>query len=108
MIAAAGLRKFHGTTASLISTPMPRWPYDCRHRFVFNTRRQEFVRITDEIAAIVKRSGVMVKTTCWSAMHITSGASSTKRGLIHDFRRGSRSSRWRVSTIAIIRRGRQR
>ena len=40
----------------------------------FNTRkRQEFVRITDEVAAIVKTSGVAEGIALVSAMHITSG-----------------------------------
>ena len=54
----------------------------------FNTRkRQEFVRITDEIAAIVKRSGVKEGTVLVSAMHITSGVyvNDWEDGLIHDF-----------------------
>jgi secondary thiamine-phosphate synthase enzyme len=55
---------------------------------VFSTRkRQEFVRITDEIAAIVKRSGVKEGTVLVSAMHITSGVyvNDWEDGLIHDF-----------------------
>ena len=55
---------------------------------VFNTRkRQELVRITDEIAAIVKRSGVKEGTVLVSAMHITSGVyvNDWEDGLIHDF-----------------------
>jgi secondary thiamine-phosphate synthase enzyme len=55
---------------------------------VFNTRkRQEFVRITDEIAAIVKRSGVKEGTVLVSAMHITSGVyvNDWEDGLIQDF-----------------------
>ena len=54
----------------------------------FNTRkRQEFVRITDEIAAIVKKSGVKDGTVLVSAMHITSGVyvNDWEEGLIHDF-----------------------
>jgi thiamine phosphate synthase YjbQ (UPF0047 family) len=40
----------------------------------FNTkRRQEFVRITDEVAAIIKRSGVQEGMALVSAMHITAG-----------------------------------
>src|SRR5689334_16278973 len=40
----------------------------------FNTKqRQEFVRITDEVAAIVKKSGVQDGLALVSAMHITSG-----------------------------------
>jgi len=55
---------------------------------VFNTRkRQEFVRITDEIAAIVKTSTVKDGTVLVSAMHITSGVfvNDWEDGLIHDF-----------------------
>ena len=55
---------------------------------VFNTKkRQEFVRITDEIAAIVKRSGVKEGTVLVSAMHITSGVyvNDWEDGLIQDF-----------------------
>ena len=54
----------------------------------FNTRkRQEFVRITDEIAAIVKKSRVKDGTVLVSAMHITSGVyvNDWEEGLIHDF-----------------------
>jgi thiamine phosphate synthase YjbQ (UPF0047 family) len=40
----------------------------------FNTKkRQEFVRITDEVSAIVKRSGVKDGMALVSAMHITAG-----------------------------------
>src|SRR5205085_9852176 len=40
----------------------------------FNTKkRQEFVRITDEIAAAASKSGVREGTVLVSAMHITSG-----------------------------------
>ena len=54
----------------------------------FNTRtRQEFVRITDEIAAIVEKSGVREGMVLVSAMHITSGVfvNDWEDGLIHDF-----------------------
>ena len=54
----------------------------------FNTRkRQEFVRITDEIGAIVKKSGVKDGTVLVSAMHITSGVyvNDWEDGLIQDF-----------------------
>ena len=38
----------------------------------FNTtQRQEFIRITDEVRAIVKRSGVREGMVLVSAMHIT-------------------------------------
>ena len=54
----------------------------------FNTKtRQEFVRITDEVAAIVARSGVTDGMVLVSAMHITSGVyvNDWEDGLIHDF-----------------------
>jgi secondary thiamine-phosphate synthase enzyme len=54
----------------------------------FNTRkRQEFVRITDEIAAIVKKSGVAEGFALVSAMHITAGVfvNDWEDGLIQDF-----------------------
>ena len=54
----------------------------------FNTkRRQEFIRVTDEVAAIVKKSGVTDGTVLVSAMHITSGVyvNDWEEGLIHDF-----------------------
>jgi len=55
---------------------------------VFNTKkRQEFIRITDEIAAIVQKSGVREGTVLVSAMHITAGVyvNDWEDGLIHDF-----------------------
>lgn len=54
----------------------------------FNTKkRQEFVRITDEIAGIVKKSGVQEGIVLVSAMHITAGVfvNDWEGGLIHDF-----------------------
>ena len=54
----------------------------------FNTKkRQEFIRITDEIASIVGKSGVQDGTVLVSAMHITSGVyvNDWENGLIHDF-----------------------
>jgi secondary thiamine-phosphate synthase enzyme len=54
----------------------------------FNTRKkQEFVRITDEVAAIVKTSGVADGIVLVSAMHITSGVyvNDWEDGLILDF-----------------------
>jgi secondary thiamine-phosphate synthase enzyme len=54
----------------------------------FNTRqRQELIRITDEIAAIVQKSGVTDGTVLVSAMHITAGVfvNDWETGLIHDF-----------------------
>jgi thiamine phosphate synthase YjbQ (UPF0047 family) len=54
----------------------------------FNTKkRQEFIRITDEVAAIVKTSGVVDGTVLVSAMHITSGVyvNDWEDGLILDY-----------------------
>ena len=55
----------------------------------FATRkRQEFIRITDEIGAIVTRSGVKDGMALVSAMHITSGVyvNDWEEGLIDDFK----------------------
>ena len=54
----------------------------------FNTKkRREFVRITDEVADIVKKSGVGEGIALVSAMHITAGVyvNDWEDGLIHDF-----------------------
>ena len=54
----------------------------------FNTRHaQEFIRITDDIAAIVKKSGVRDGMVLVSAMHITAGVyvNDWESGLIDDF-----------------------
>ena len=54
----------------------------------FNTRKkQEFVRITDEIAAIVETSTATEGIALVSAMHITSGVyvNDWEDGLINDF-----------------------
>jgi secondary thiamine-phosphate synthase enzyme len=54
----------------------------------FNTRkRQEFVRITDEINAVVRKSGVHDGIVLVSAMHITAGVfvNDWESGLIEDF-----------------------
>ena len=54
----------------------------------FNTKkRQEFVRITDEVGAIVAKSGVAEGMVLVSAMHITAGVfvNDWEDGLIHDF-----------------------
>ena len=54
----------------------------------FNTKkRQEFIRITDEVATIVKASGVDDGIALVSAMHITSGVyvNDWEEGLIEDF-----------------------
>lgn len=49
--------------------------------------RQEFIRITDRIAAIVAESGVREGMVLVSAMHITAGVyvNDWEDGLIHDF-----------------------
>jgi secondary thiamine-phosphate synthase enzyme len=55
---------------------------------VFNTReRREMVRITDEVAEIVRRSGVREGMVLVSAMHITAGVyvNDWEDGLIEDF-----------------------
>ncbi len=54
----------------------------------FNTKqRQEFVRITDEVRAAVKKSGVQEGLVLVSAMHITAGVyvNDWEGGLIEDF-----------------------
>jgi secondary thiamine-phosphate synthase enzyme len=54
----------------------------------FNTKkRQEFIRITDEVAGIVQKSGVREGMALVSAMHITAGVyvNDWEDGLIHDF-----------------------
>jgi secondary thiamine-phosphate synthase enzyme len=54
----------------------------------FTTRkRQEFIRITDEVADVVRKSGVQDGIVLVSAMHITAGVyvNDWENGLIHDF-----------------------
>ncbi len=54
----------------------------------FNTKTtREFVRITDDVAAIVKKSGVEDGIVLVSAMHITAGVyvNDWENGLIEDF-----------------------
>lgn len=54
----------------------------------FNTRkRQEFIRITDDISAIVTRSGISEGMVLVSAMHITAGVfvNDWEDGLTADF-----------------------
>jgi secondary thiamine-phosphate synthase enzyme len=50
-------------------------------------KRQEFIRITDQVAGAVNVSGVMDGTVLVSAMHITSGVfvNDWEDGLISDF-----------------------
>jgi secondary thiamine-phosphate synthase enzyme len=54
----------------------------------FNTKkRQEFIRITDEVASVVKKSGVKEGMALVSAMHITAAiyVNDWESGLIEDF-----------------------
>ena len=54
----------------------------------FNTKkRQEFVRITDDVAGVVQKSAVREGMALVSAMHITAGVfvNDWESGLIHDF-----------------------
>ena len=54
----------------------------------FNTKtRQEFIRITDEVTAVVAKSGVQEGMVLVSAMHITAAVyvNDWEDGLIHDF-----------------------
>ena len=50
-------------------------------------KRQEFIRITDEVAEVVRKSGVAEGMVLVSAMHITAGVyvNDWENGLIHDF-----------------------
>jgi len=63
----------------------------------FNTRqRQEFIRITDDVAAIVKQSGVREGMVLVSAMHISASVfvNDHESGLWHDI------LQWLEGTIA--------
>ena len=55
--------------------------------FFTTKQRQEFVRITDEVAAAVTKSGVREGMVLVSAMHITAAVyvNDWEDGLIHDF-----------------------
>jgi secondary thiamine-phosphate synthase enzyme len=55
--------------------------------FFKTEQRQEFVRITDQVAAIVHASGVREGMALVSAMHITAGVyvNDWEEGLIEDF-----------------------
>ena len=114
MIAAAGLRQFR-LGAALIARHQ-RGRRRCRCEAImtvftdylwFNTKkRQEFIRITDEIAGVVAKSGVKEGTVLVSAMHITAGRLRQRLGTGVDrttFRSGSRSWRRPAATIAITR-----
>ena len=50
-------------------------------------KRQEFIRITDEVAEVVRKSGVAEGMVLVSAMHITAGVyvNDWENGLIQDF-----------------------
>lgn len=50
-------------------------------------KRQEFIRITDQVRSIVERSGIRDGMVLVSAMHITAGVyvNDWEDGLIHDF-----------------------
>jgi secondary thiamine-phosphate synthase enzyme len=52
-------------------------------------QRQEFIRITDEVSAIVKKSGIVEGIVLVSAMHITAGVyvNDWENGLIADFQK---------------------
>lgn len=51
------------------------------------SRRQEFIRITDQVRAIVEKSGIQDGMVLVSAMHITAAVyvNDWEDGLIHDF-----------------------
>ena len=55
--------------------------------FFTTKKRQEFVRITDDVQRIVAASGVKEGMVLVSAMHITAGVyvNDWENGLIHDF-----------------------
>jgi secondary thiamine-phosphate synthase enzyme len=58
------------------------------HYLWFNTKkRQEFIRITDDVAKVVQDSGVKEGMVLVSAMHITAGVyvNDWEDGLIEDF-----------------------
>jgi secondary thiamine-phosphate synthase enzyme len=58
------------------------------HYLWFNTKkRQEFIRITDEVAKAVEESGIKEGMVLVSAMHITAGVyvNDWEDGLIEDF-----------------------
>src|SRR6476660_5801998 len=72
---------------SLIPSPMSETTVHTDYLW-FNTKTpQEFIRITDDVAAIVKKSGIRDGIVLVSAMHITSGVyvNDWEDGLIQDF-----------------------
>ncbi len=59
------------------------------HYLTFNTKkREEFIRITDEVADVVKKSGIKEGFCLVSAMHITAAVyvNDWESGLIEDIR----------------------
>jgi secondary thiamine-phosphate synthase enzyme len=62
-------------------------PWFTEYLWFTTAKRQEFVRITDDVRGIVKRSGVHDGMALVSAMHITAGVfvNDWEDGLIHDF-----------------------
>ena len=69
----------HGTRGTMKSTTEYLW---------FETRqRREFIRITDQVADVVRKSGVAEGLVLVSAMHITAAVyvNDWEDGLIHDF-----------------------
>ena len=94
MIAAAGLRKIErGAASALDFNALATLDIDYAMRvhtdyLWFNTKqRQEFVRITDDVAKIVAASGVDEGMVLVSAMHITAAVyvNDWEDGLISDF-----------------------
>jgi secondary thiamine-phosphate synthase enzyme len=76
------------TSKSHGASPEPREMHIHTDYLWFNTKeRQEFVRITDEVAAIVEKSGIVDGLALVSAMHITAAVyvNDWEDGLIHDF-----------------------
>jgi len=71
------------------TVPRPRFPMPTFTDYLwFETRqRQEFIRITDEVRAIVEKSGIRDGMVLVSAMHITAAVyvNDWEHGLIHDF-----------------------
>ena len=57
------------------------------YRWFETDQRQTFVRMTDDVAAVVKDSGITDGLVLVSAMHITSGVfvNDWEDGLLHDF-----------------------
>jgi len=62
-------------------------PVTTSYLFFTTKRRQEFIRITDDVEAIVRASGINEGMVLVSAMHITAGVyvNDWEDGLIEDF-----------------------